>query len=163
MSENFIVIVGLGANQGNPVEQIKKATSHLQAFANKPVKLSPFWRSEAYGMNDGSSDFVNAVAVFETNLEPMTLLTKMQAIEVELGRPAAHAKNVARTIDLDLLIYGDVTMNSERLTLPHPRIAERLFVLLPLRDLLPDYRHGSEGIEIEELVRQAPAIEISRL
>lgn len=154
-------IIGLGANRGEPQEQLLEAILRLEEYADSTVQRSSFWRSEAYGMQDGSGDFVNAVVEFSTRLEPMDLLRLMQQIEVDLGRPADHARNVARPIDLDLLVYNNQKISEPDLIVPHPKMLERLFVLLPLEEILPGYQH--EGVGVAELIQQAPNIDIAKL
>ena len=101
----------------------------------KAVTASPFYRSapvEATG-----PDFVNAVAALDTDLPPLALLDTLLALENLHGRQRPY-RNAPRTLDLDLLMHGDAVLNHDRLTLPHPRMHQRAFVLLPLRDLAPD-------------------------
>jgi 2-amino-4-hydroxy-6-hydroxymethyldihydropteridine diphosphokinase len=157
------VIIGLGANLGDPVGQIDEAARRMQALATGEVRLSSLWRSEAVGMSDGSTGFVNAVAAFETELNANTLLSALQEIEVILGRPADHAKNVARNIDLDILDYCGELIAEPDLQVPHPMMFERLFVLLPLQELLPDYRDPVTGIGLAHWLDDAPQIEMERL
>lgn len=157
------VFIGLGANAGEPRVQISEALEQLKGMALGPVRCSSLWRSEAYGMNDNSSDFVNAVAAFDTGLPPLDLLTQLQAVEVALGRPANHATNVARSIDLDLLVYGGQEIQLLELQVPHPRMLERLFVLLPLQELAPEYKDQIHGLSLEDWIARAPQIAVSRL
>ena len=157
------VVIGLGANQGDPGGQIREALSRLEKFAVGPVRVSSFWRSEAVGMSDHSSGFINAVAAFETTAEPVILLRELQAIEVALGRPADHGKNVARNIDLDILAFGTERIDLPELTVPHPRMLERLFVLLPLEELLPDYQDPKTGLSLDHWISQAPSIDMQKL
>lgn len=128
--------VGLGANLGDSAATLRQVLAQLQATPGiTGVTASPFYRSapvEATG-----PDFVNAVAALDTRLAPLALLDALQALENRHGRQRPY-KNAPRTLDLDLLLYGDTAMAHERLSLPHPRMHQRAFVLLPLRDLAPD-------------------------
>lgn len=131
--------VGLGANLGDDLGAT--LVSALRALASLPGTrlgaVSSAWRSapvEATG-----PDFLNAVALLETTLEPEALLNALQAIELQHGRLRPYP-NAPRTLDLDLLLYGQQHLHTERLTLPHPRLGERAFVLRPLLELNPALR-----------------------
>lgn len=127
--------VALGANLGDGAATLRSVLAELQETSGiAAVAASPFYRSapvEATG-----PDFVNAVAALDTHLTPLALLDALQALENRHGRERPY-KNAPRTLDLDLLLYGDTVLDHERLTLPHPRMHLRAFVLLPLRDLAP--------------------------
>lgn len=128
--------IGLGANLGDGAATLRHVLAELQAADGiAAVTASPFYRSapvEATG-----PDFVNAVAALDTHLPPLALLDALQALENQHGRQRPY-KNAPRTLDLDLLLYGDRSMDHERLILPHPRMHQRAFVLLPLSDLAPE-------------------------
>ena len=155
------VVIGLGANLGDPQQQLKRAIEAIDELAVGELKASSLWRSEGVDMQDESSDFVNAVVVMNTRLKPEALLQALQSIEVNMGRPSEHDRNVARTIDLDILLFSDWQVEERYLQIPHPRMLERLFVLLPLQEVLPDYHQA--GVPIAELIRNAPKMQISRL
>jgi 2-amino-4-hydroxy-6-hydroxymethyldihydropteridine diphosphokinase len=148
---------------GDPAAQVVRAMDRLGDIADGTVTRSSLWQSAPEAMNDASGSFVNAVAVFDTVMQPSALLAALQAIEVEMGRPVDHGKNVARTIDLDLAAYGDEWVSEPGLEVPHPRLAERLFVLLPLAEVRPEFRLPGNGQRIEALVKAAPSLQISRL
>jgi 2-amino-4-hydroxy-6-hydroxymethyldihydropteridine diphosphokinase len=132
--------VGLGANEGALAETLDAA---VEALRNTPdielVSVSPRYRSEPIEAEGG--DFINAVAALDTTLEPYDLLLTLLDLELRLGRrrrgPDAQLK-AARKLDLDLLLFGDLQMMATPLTLPHPRLHQRAFVLRPLLDLAPD-------------------------
>lgn len=128
--------IGLGANLGEPMATLDAACAALAALPDtRWLRRSPWYRSapvEATG-----PDFVNAVVELDTLLAPLALLDALQTIELQHGRERPY-RNAPRTLDLDLLLYGDQHLHTERLTLPHPRVTERAFVLLPLLDLQPD-------------------------
>lgn len=155
------VVIGLGANSGAPEAQLETATSRLAELAVGEVVVSSLWRSEAVDMQDGSGDFVNAVVTFNCQLEPLALLRQLQTIEVSMGRPADHRRYVARTLDLDLLLYGEQQISHPELLVPHPRMLERLFVLLPLQEVWPDY--AVDGVDLKTLIQRAPAMAIEQL
>ncbi|RTL39367.1 MAG: 2-amino-4-hydroxy-6-hydroxymethyldihydropteridine diphosphokinase [Burkholderiales bacterium] len=128
--------IGLGANLGADLgATLTQAALQLAALpGTQVVALSSLWRSapvEATG-----PDFVNAVVALDTGLAPLDLLDALQAIEQAHGRERPY-RNAPRTLDLDLLLYGDVVLDTPRLTLPHPRLGERAFVLRPLLEIEP--------------------------
>ncbi|PQZ72128.1 2-amino-4-hydroxy-6-hydroxymethyldihydropteridine diphosphokinase [Achromobacter sp. MYb9] len=128
--------IGLGANLGDSAATLRRVLAELQATDGiTAVTASPFYRSAP--VDATGPDFVNAVAALDTRLPPLALLDALQALENSHGRQRPY-KNAPRTLDLDLLTYGDTQQNHERLILPHPRMHLRAFVLLPLRDLAPD-------------------------
>jgi 2-amino-4-hydroxy-6-hydroxymethyldihydropteridine diphosphokinase len=132
------VYIGVGSNVDDPAAQVRLAVSKLDAIAGcRVVSVSPLYGSRAFGPI-AQSDFVNAVVGALTQLEARKLLLELQGLERSLGRPARHQKWGPRVIDLDLLVYGRERASGGSLELPHPGIAERNFVLLPLADIAPD-------------------------
>jgi 2-amino-4-hydroxy-6-hydroxymethyldihydropteridine diphosphokinase len=128
--------IGLGANLGDPVAQVKSAIGALAELPETSLQqVSRFYRSAPHEAS--GPEFVNAVVVVQTGRTPLDLLHDLQAIEQAAGRERPY-RNAPRTLDLDLLFYGDLVLNSSELTLPHPRWRERAFVLLPLAELAPD-------------------------
>ena len=128
--------VGLGANLGDPEGQVRQAFLELDAIAHtRVVKASSLYRSDPLG-HAGQPRFVNAVARLETGLPAERLLAELQAIEARHGRTRSFP-NAPRTLDLDLLLYGNATIETQALTVPHPRMHERAFVLLPLLEIDP--------------------------
>ena len=137
--------VALGANLGNPTAAVLAA---FAALANLPesrvARCSSLYRTAPVGILS-QPDFVNAVAVLETTLAPEALLDALLDIEARFGR-VRRERNGPRTLDLDLLLYDDIEVDLPRLTLPHPRLHLRAFVLLPLAEVAPDLaipRRGS--------------------
>ncbi|MET0519319.1 MAG: 2-amino-4-hydroxy-6-hydroxymethyldihydropteridine diphosphokinase [Burkholderiaceae bacterium] len=127
--------VGLGANLGDPAQALAAALNALQQLPRTRLTgASSLYRSAP--VDAGGPDFLNAVARIETGLAPEPLLAALLAIEQAQGRarPYHHAP---RTLDLDLLLYGDTVLDTPRLSLPHPRLHRRAFVLLPLLELAP--------------------------
>ena len=126
--------IGLGSNLNDPASQLRQATSALAGRADCTViACSQVYRSAAVGPGK-QPDYLNAVLRLDTSLPPLALLKTLQAIETAQGRER-EVRWGARTLDLDILLYGDLTCESTALTLPHPRLRERLFVLQPLLDL----------------------------
>jgi 2-amino-4-hydroxy-6-hydroxymethyldihydropteridine diphosphokinase len=126
-----VAYVGLGANLGDREHAIRAAAAALPAR-----RLSTIVETEPWGLED-QPPFLNAVAEVETELPPRSLLERLLAIERSLGRRRDGPRWGPRTIDLDLLLYGDETVDEAGLTVPHPRLDERAFVLEPLAELAP--------------------------
>jgi 2-amino-4-hydroxy-6-hydroxymethyldihydropteridine diphosphokinase len=130
--------VGVGSNLDDPRAQVLGAIGRLAQLPLTRVELiSPLYRSRPLGPIV-QPDFVNAVAGLLTQLEAPALFDELHALEASLGRPAAHERWGPRVIDLDLLSYGRERRSAPALTLPHPGIPERNFVLYPLADVAPD-------------------------
>lgn len=129
--------VALGANLGDPVAQLRDGLAALARLPDTRVTaVSPFYRSAAVGYRD-QPDFVNAVAALDTTLAPRALLEALLAIEREHGRVRSFL-NAPRTLDLDIVLYGDRRVVEDGLEIPHPRMHERAFVVVPLADIAPD-------------------------
>lgn len=129
------VYVALGSNLENPLAQLKQAVISIEKFA-KNVVVSPFYGSKPLGPQD-QPDYVNAVVKFDTELAPLALLDKLQSIENEQGRVRLRRWG-ERTLDLDILLYGNEIIQSERLTVPHYDMQNREFVIIPLYQLTPE-------------------------
>lgn len=138
--------VGLGANLGDDLAAtLTQAALHLAALPGTRVAaLSSVWRSAP--VDAAGPDFLNAVVALDTELAPLALLDALQAIEQAHGRERPY-RNAPRTLDLDLLLHGDVVLDTPRLTLPHPRLGERAFVLRPLLEIAPELAHLARGDE----------------
>jgi len=128
--------VGLGSNLGDRAAEIERALDELAALRSTTlVARSALYRSAPLEASGG--EYLNAVARLRTTLAPIALLHALQAIEHAHGRERPFA-NAPRTLDLDLLLHGDAAIASEELTLPHPRLHERAFVLVPLAEIAPE-------------------------
>jgi 2-amino-4-hydroxy-6-hydroxymethyldihydropteridine diphosphokinase len=144
--------VGLGANIGDPEEQIRGALDALGRIAETRVaRASSLWRSAPVGYA-AQPDFVNAVAELETGQAPRALLEALLAIEKRFGRERGFA-NAPRTLDLDLLLYGDRVLSEQGLQVPHPRMHERAFVLAPLVEIAPEIEIPGKGAAAAMLAR----------
>lgn len=131
-----VAYVAIGANLGNARATVLQAMDDLQQLPETCVAVrSSLYRSAP--IDAGGPDFINAVVALETDLDAPHLLAHMQQLEQRAGRERPYP-NAPRTLDLDLLIHGDGELHSRALTLPHPRMAQRAFVLLPLAEIAPD-------------------------
>lgn len=135
--------VGMGTNLGADLLANLSAAAHaLQALAQtRLLRLSQVWRSAP--VDAAGPDYLNAVAALDTELTPFALLDALQGIEQAHGRQRPYP-NAPRTLDLDLLLHGQTQLDTPRLTLPHPRMHERAFVLLPLLEVAPDLQAWAE-------------------
>ena len=133
------VYLGLGSNLGNREETINRAVEMLSGQIGPLVKRSSFNYSEPWGF-DSANDFCNICASFETQLSPEELLLVTQDIEKQLGRTqkSVNKEYHDRTIDIDILIYEGVNMCTEKLTIPHPEMAKRAFVMVPLSEIMQE-------------------------
>ena len=151
------IYVGLGANLDDPCAQIDAAIAALEALAGtRVVARSPMYASPAWGPVPQPA-FVNAVVELESVLAPHELLEAMLAIERKLGRDRSVARYGPRRIDLDLLAHGPDTVDEPGLRVPHPLLAERAFVLVPLAAIAPDFEVPGHGRVHELLARLDPA------
>lgn len=151
--ETVRAYVGLGANLGDTVHTLGLALKALAALPKTHLRrASSFVRSEALGTV--GPDYLNAVAELDTELSAKDLLAELQRIEDEAGRERPF-KNAPRTLDLDLLLHGDTKSKTKTLTLPHPRMHERAFVLLPLAELSPEIEIPGKGPIIQLLSKLA--------
>ncbi|MGZ5237478.1 MAG: 2-amino-4-hydroxy-6-hydroxymethyldihydropteridine diphosphokinase [Caldimonas sp.] len=141
--------IGLGSNLGDREAAIESAFAEIAALPGTTLA----GRSSLYEsapLAAGGGDYLNAVARVRTTLAPLELLRALQAIEARHGRLRPFA-NAPRTLDLDLLLYGEVSLATGELTLPHPRLGERAFVLLPLHEVAPEL-HLPGGARFDELL-----------
>ena len=129
-----LVFLSLGSNLGDRLENLKSAVEKLRSKLSF-VACSSVWETVPVDCPAGSSAFLNAACSFECAMEPVELLNFTKEIEKALGRKEKLVLNEPRPIDVDILFFGDVEANSEELTIPHPRMKERLFVLAPLREI----------------------------
>jgi 2-amino-4-hydroxy-6-hydroxymethyldihydropteridine diphosphokinase len=130
------VFVGIGANLGDAVATVRAAFDALSELpGTRCVARSSLYRSAP--VDAQGADYINAVAQLHTKMLPAVLLKTLQAIEARFGRERPY-RNAPRTLDLDLLLYGDRCIDTPLLTLPHPRMHERAFVLVPLAEIAPD-------------------------
>ncbi|MEN8662360.1 MAG: 2-amino-4-hydroxy-6-hydroxymethyldihydropteridine diphosphokinase [Lentimonas sp.] len=155
-----VAYLALGSNLGDRLMQMRTALDVLEAhYPIRVLATSAMYENRAVGMDD-ADDFLNAVVSVETELEPEALLDACLEVENQLGRVRTGVW-APRTIDLDVLAYGDREINTERLHIPHPRIAERDFVAQPLSEVAPDL--VVFGKRIEAIVVDLPSIDLKRM
>ena len=130
------VVLALGANLGDPRKQISLAIDAIRDLV-KVEKVSSLYETAPFKVNDAQPNYINAVLVGETELQPKELIKELLAIEAKLGRQRTLPK-AARTIDIDIVDYEGFFLESDELTLPHPRAHERRFVLEPWAEIEPD-------------------------
>jgi len=153
--------VGLGANLGEPESALRQAFLELDAIPHtRLVRSSSLYRSEPVGYAE-QPQFVNAVAQIETGLPAQRLLAELQAIEARHGRERSFA-NAPRTLDLDLLLFGHAVIHTEELQVPHPRMHERAFVLIPLLEIAPQASIPGRG-EVRKLLEKCQDQVLERL
>ncbi len=146
----FQVFIALGSNLGDPVFQVRKAFDELARLpASRLLACSSLYRSAPVGRND-QPDFINAVVQIETGLSPHGLLKVLLEIEQSHGR-VRRLPNDPRTLDLDMLMYDELECNGHSLTLPHPRMHQRAFVLEPLMEIAQDCFIPGRGTVVELL------------
>lgn len=161
-TQSVIAYIGLGSNLESPVEQIKSARLAVGSIEGvKELTFSCLYVSVPMGPQD-QPDYVNAVMVVKTELSPLDLLHALQKIEQTHGRIRGSQRWGARTLDLDLLLYGDQLIDSPELTVPHKGIAERAFVLQPLSDCAPDLFIPGKG-KLTDLLNYCPLSGLRRL
>jgi 2-amino-4-hydroxy-6-hydroxymethyldihydropteridine diphosphokinase len=131
-----IAYIGLGANLGNPQKTIQAAITELGTITStRVIRSSSLYLSAP--VDAAGDDYVNAVIELHTQLNPTELHAELQKIELRFGRTRAY-QNAPRTLDLDLLLYDQLTMNTATLQVPHPRMTQRAFVILPLLEIAPE-------------------------
>lgn len=137
--------IGLGANLQQPLVQLQEAIRRIASAADIEIlSTSSFYRTPPWG-DKQQDDFINAVVLLETALQPLDLLHQLQAIENDMGRVRKGRQWGPRLIDIDILLYEQLEIDSEELTVPHPHMHERAFVLLPIAELDPTIEIPGKG------------------
>lgn len=147
------VYLGLGSNLGHRTLHLIRAIEALQQSAGRVLKCSSFWETEPWGFSS-CHPFLNCVLLLETSLSPVCLLSKTELVERRLGRirKSVDAHYADRIVDIDILYYGSQVIRRADLIVPHPHIAERLFVLQPLNEIAPDFKHPETGHTTGEML-----------
>ena len=145
-----LVLIGLGSNLGDRANHLKSGIAALRCLGEL-IAISRVYESEPVGVTQPQPAFLNMVVSMETRLAPGSLLDEMLAVELGHGR-GRRFRNAPRTLDLDLLAYGDLVMDRRDLTIPHPRLQDRAFVLVPLTEVVPDFLHPVNGTSLSEMM-----------
>jgi 2-amino-4-hydroxy-6-hydroxymethyldihydropteridine diphosphokinase len=155
------VYLSLGSNLGDRERNLRDALDLLAEFGLRVLRVSSFYETEPQGVPD-QRWFLNAVAEAETDLFPKQLLARLQRIEQQLGRRRLKPKG-PRTIDIDILLYGGAAIDADELQVPHPRLAERRFVLEPLAELAPELRHPVTRRTVREMLKAVAGQQVRRV
>lgn len=144
-----------GSNQGDKLQLLEQACTYINNRCGMLVERSSLYNSEPWGF-EAEEWFLNVLLVVETELDPDTLMDRLMDIERELGR-IRHPEiegYTSRTVDLDILYYGDQIVRTAKVTAPHPRLPERRFALMPLCELVPDFLHPESGLSQQQLLEK---------
>jgi len=152
------VIIALGSNLGNRLHYLQKAAHRLSEISDSKINKSSLWESEPVG--NAKYSFLNGVISIETRIKPLILLKKLKDFEQQLGREKEPVRWGPRIIDLDIISYDDLVVQSNSLIIPHPEYRKRLFVLLPLREIEPSWKDPETEESIHNIINKAPLIDI---
>ena len=153
------VFLAFGTNKGDPRSAFRLALEGLTAGGVRELRSSPLYETDPVDCEPGTPPFLNGVIAGRWSGSPLELLTLCQSLERRAGRPEKHSSHQARELDLDLILFGGEIIRSERLTVPHPRAAQRAFVLVPLHDLAPDAVFPDRGKTVRQLLAELPGAE----
>jgi 2-amino-4-hydroxy-6-hydroxymethyldihydropteridine diphosphokinase len=160
--EKTVSYIGLGSNLNDPVYQVLSARKEIIGLpGTEELAFSDLYASAPMGPQD-QPDFINAVLVVETALTPLALLYKLQTIENEHGRIRGNQRWGSRTLDLDILLYGQLRLSTPELTIPHYGIAERGFVLYPLSECTPELDIPGYG-KLSDLLEKCPSTGLRKI
>jgi 2-amino-4-hydroxy-6-hydroxymethyldihydropteridine diphosphokinase len=156
--------IALGSNLGDRLGCLRKAVEEIVMRINRAllVAAAPVYETAPVDCAPGTPSFYNSVIEIEADAEPLEVLHSLQCIEADLGRPNAHLHHAPRTVDLDILYADDFVMNHADLTLPHPRMTQRRFVLRPLADIRPDLVLPLQTRSVAQLLKQLP-VDVSEM
>ncbi len=155
------VIIALGSNLNNPHQQLIRAKQFLAGLSeNNKIIVSNIYRSEPVG--PGLADYLNAAVLIETRLNPTELFEKLKQQEIKQGRRPGYQKWTDRPIDFDIISYNNLVVQTDNLIIPHAEYSNRLFVLMPLKDVSPQWKDPLNAQNIDSLIKAAPKIRISK-
>jgi len=154
------VVIAVGSNAGDRHQHLRNAFQFLTGLSEKPVQASSIYLTEPVGPS--SRYFLNGVIEISSGLAPDVLLSKLKKFEQQQGRPANQPRWSARTIDLDIICFGNLVIQNDSLIIPHPEYSKRLFVLEPLCDLYPNWRDLGTAETIKTLIKNAPGLHIKK-
>ena len=145
-----VAYIGIGSNVGDRVENLRQALEHLDGIMSLERLSATYETAPRYVLDQ--PPFLNMAVGGDTPLEPLLLLEKLKKFEVDIGRVPTEERYGPRAIDLDILFYGSDVVNEPGLSIPHPLMAEREFVLRPLADIAPNFRHPVMGRSVAEIL-----------
>lgn len=154
------VVIASGSNLGNRLGYLERAGTFLSELTQGTIKKASIWESEPVGAAEYT--FLNSAALIETEKEPGELLVLLKNFEQECGREKDPERWGPRVLDLDIIAYGNLVIDQESLIIPHPEYHRRLFVLCPMKELLPDWTDPVTHKSIEVMIDEAPKIEIHK-
>lgn len=161
MNQQVKVALALGGNLGDRLAVLTEAVKTLEAEFLDDMKCSSIYETPPWGITE-QPDFLNLVVTGLAEWKPPAILNFVKTLERELGRVPAQ-KNGPRLVDIDLIAYGESTWESPEVTVPHPRMHERDFVLVPLVEIWPDWKHPSLGKSARELLASLPRVRAARI
>ncbi|MFQ6606920.1 MAG: 2-amino-4-hydroxy-6-hydroxymethyldihydropteridine diphosphokinase [Fidelibacterota bacterium] len=154
MTEPVTVFLSLGSNLGDPFFQVERGIDTMNYHPLISIrKVSPFYRTEPVEA-PGQAEYINCVVELSTSLDPQSLLEVCHDVEEQSGRIRGSLKNSPRTLDMDIIFYGGHLIKEESLTIPHPRYAQRRFVLEPLVDIAPDFICPDSDLSTSEALQR---------
>lgn len=155
-----LIYLSLGSNLNDRYANLRRAVDELNKYV-RVTAVSPVFATEPWGVTDQPA-FLNICVAAVGDIAPRELLARIKQIEVEMGREPTHRWG-PRLIDIDILFYDKLIVEDDNLTIPHPRLAERAFVLAPLAVLIPEFRHPQTGVSVQEMLRQVDDTGVERL
>ncbi len=154
--KSSVVYLSLGSNIGDRESNLAQATMALSInFEISDIISSSYYETEPL-YNEDQPDFLNTVVRFSTTLKPFDVLDIVQKVERMLGRPEKREKNQPRLIDIDILFHGDAVIETEELSLPHPMVSLRKFILIPFAEVEPDFQIPHSNLTIKDLINHCP-------
>jgi 2-amino-4-hydroxy-6-hydroxymethyldihydropteridine diphosphokinase len=154
------VVVAVGSNLGDRLAMVKKAGIFLEKLSGSEIVKSSIWESEPVG--GARYTFYNAAAVISTELQPTELLRSLKEFETKCGREKNYARWSPRILDLDIITFGNLVIETDNLIIPHPEYKKRLFVLLPMKEICPNQTDSSTHEPLGVIIKKAPEIEIHK-